>query len=723
MVNIVRRKHYQETKFLRIILIITILLNGYALINLPGDPADGTTQFDFNPQEYIVAIGLAALLLESCLLSLSWTPFREKLLHTGEMMLSAFSRTKSLNLLIFALSISLFAFFILGPWGEYAKHLSVRLFLLWLLVLSGSFLIKAWSRSERTGLPENWLSLFSVSLVLILIGYKTAFYFQNISFYPFTLTWSETSRYYYASLFLSNRIYGTYYPPTVLHPSRYLMQAVPFLLPGSPLWLHRAWQVFLWLGTSFFTALVLVRRLASISQLRSRLLILWIATFLLLGPVYYHLLVPVIIILWGFKISSPNGSGGRKGASFLCLFFASAWAGISRVNWFPMPGLLASALFLMETPVGNFDHQGNNKLKAFLDWNILRYSFKPILWTLFGTLAAFASQAAYIAISGNKADEFTTSFSSDLLWHRLLPNPTYPPGILPAAIAVSLPLFLIIFGKLIRVRENIPGWKRYHPIRYLGMTAILAVLFLGGLVVSVKIGGGSNLHNLDAYLTLLLVVSVYFYLDKTSPDLQPASSLNSHNTNQQKSEPAINSQVLSYLKNHQLSGKVQQIGIGLTLLITAILTIASGSPASPLPDQETIDKSFLTVKEFSNYVVQNGGEVLFISNRHLITFGDFGNVPLIPEYERVFLMEMAMANNRDYLRQFQEDIRSHRFAIIVTEPLSKSQKEGDEPFGAENNAWAKRISSYILCYYKPEKTFRPTQLQLLVPDPDSRNCP
>ena len=180
MVNIVRRKHYQETKFLRIILIITILLNGYALINLPGDPADGTTQFDFNPQEYIVAIGLAALLLESCLLSLSWTPFREKLLHTGEMMLSAFSRTKSLNLLIFALSISLFAFFILGPWGEYAKHLSVRLFLLWLLVLSGSFLIKAWSRSERTGLPENWLSLFSVSLVLILIGYKTAFYFQNI---------------------------------------------------------------------------------------------------------------------------------------------------------------------------------------------------------------------------------------------------------------------------------------------------------------------------------------------------------------------------------------------------------------------------------------------------------------------------------------------------------------------------------------------------------------
>jgi hypothetical protein len=82
----------------------------------------------------------------------------------------------------------------------------------------------------------------------------------EISTYPLTLGWSETSRYYNASLFFSQRIYGISTPPTVLHPSRYLMQAVPFLFPDSPLWLHRAWQVFLWLAAPLLTAIILVRR-------------------------------------------------------------------------------------------------------------------------------------------------------------------------------------------------------------------------------------------------------------------------------------------------------------------------------------------------------------------------------------------------------------------------------------------------------------------------------
>jgi hypothetical protein len=171
------------------------------------------------------------------------------------------------------------------------------------------------------------------------------------------------------------------------------------------------------------------------------------------------------------------------------------------------------------------------------------------------------------------------------------------------------------------------------------------------------------------------------------------------------------------------SEKIQKAGIGMTLLITAVLTMSSGKSASPLPDRETIDKSMQTIKEFTSFVLQNDGEILFISNRHLITFGDLGDVPLVPEYERVFLMEMAMANNENYLGQFQEDLQSHRFAMIVSEPLSKGQKKGNESFGAENNAWTKRVSRIILCYYRPEKTFRPTQIQLLAPDPNAKVCP
>jgi hypothetical protein len=48
-----------------------------------------------------------------------------------------------------------------------------------------------------------------------------------------------------------------------------------------------------------------------------------------------------------------------------------------------------------------------------------------------------------------------------------------------------------------------------HPLgfwRSFGIVAILLVFFVGGLVVSVKIGGGTNLHNLDAFMILLLIL-------------------------------------------------------------------------------------------------------------------------------------------------------------------------------------------------------------------------
>lgn len=86
-------------------------------------------------------------------------------------------------------------------------------------------------------------------------------------------------------------------------------------------------------------------------------------------------------------------------------------------------------------------------------------------------------------------------------------------------------------------------------------------------------------------------------------------------------------------------------------------------------------------------------------------------------------MEMAMAGNTGYLNHFRDDLKNHRFALIITEPLSQVQKEGPENFGAENNAWVKQVSKNIFCYYTPIKTLRATQVQLLAPNPDSKDCP
>jgi len=62
---------------------------------------------------------------------------------------------------------------------------------------------------------------------------------------------------------------------------------------------------------------------------------------------------------------------------------------------------------------------------------------------------------------------------------------------LPGALLVLIPLLLLGLSKL-------KGqWSFYHPIRLLGIGSILFILFAGGVVVSVKIGGGSNLHPIE----------------------------------------------------------------------------------------------------------------------------------------------------------------------------------------------------------------------------------
>ena len=63
-------------------------------------------------------------------------------------------------------------------------------------------------------------------------AYKLASFIPDISTYPFSLAWSEASRYYYASLWLSKQVYGQLIPPSVLHPSRYLLQAIPVPVSG-----------------------------------------------------------------------------------------------------------------------------------------------------------------------------------------------------------------------------------------------------------------------------------------------------------------------------------------------------------------------------------------------------------------------------------------------------------------------------------------------------------
>ena len=605
--------------------------------------------------------------------------------------------------LLFPLWLVIFPWLVMGLPGLWLAArperlvLPARLLLFGLLVCAGAALLR------RLRPEHRWSQAFLITTLAQALVYKLASFIPDLSTYPFSLGWSEASRYYYASLYLSDWLYGLHVPPSVLHPSRYLMQAVPFLLPSSPLWLHRLWQVLLWLVTSGLAGWLLARRLHPIVTTRVGrnssadaekehpaaessvappvfifLFAVWVALFLFQGPVYYHLLLMVILVLWGYDRQKPWRTLG-------IVLLASLWAGISRINWLPVPGMLAAALYLLELPV---------------ERPLWRYLLPPAAWTLMGSAIAFASQTAYKLWSGNPPEQFGSSFSSDLLWYRLLPNPTYPLGILPSAVLVSLPLVAWMGLHLLQ------NWRRYHLLRLLGLAGILFVFFAGGVVVSVKIGGGSNLHNLDAYLALLLVIGSFICLGALFPD-NPSPS-----TPPQR--PLFGRQRPFYGR-HPLS-TINYLLLSSVLLVPIAFALSTGGPL-PQRDFTAAQSDLQTLRQAVEGAVQQGGEVLFINQRHLLTFG-YVDAPLAPDYELVFLMEMAMAANAPYLDAFHADLRSHRYAIIVSTPLNLQRQGRAYAFGEENDAWVEAISEPLLCDYEPLARLEAAGVVLYVPRPE-----
>jgi len=132
------------------------------------------------------------------------------------------------------------------------------------------------------------------------------------------------------------------------------------------------------------------------------------------------------------------------------------------------------------------------------------YLKTPALWGIVGIAGALGGQTFYVAISGNSnLEAFASSFTSALLWYRWLPSATNPIGIIPGVLIVSLPAW----GTALVESTGKVG--KPAPLRFLGLGAMLLALMAGGLVVSTKIGGGGDLHNMDAYLVMLAVVSAY----------------------------------------------------------------------------------------------------------------------------------------------------------------------------------------------------------------------
>ncbi len=527
----------------------------------------------------------------------------------------------------------------------------------WLFGTLGIFGAVFLSQSRRFQPIQALLLSFS----LMGFGFILLKFIPEINSNPLAYDWSESSRFYDASLFFARLIYGKKVPLPVLDPSRALLQSFPYLLPSLPIWAHRLWRTFLWIGMPSSAGFFLAKRLKLQDKRVSLGLTLWFVVYTFLCPVYFHLMVIPLIILAGFDKD-------RLWRSALFVVLGSIWAGISRVNWFPAAGVLAAILYILEVP------KGEKRFWAYWSW--------PLLFVFGGLAVAFGSQAVYALLSGNPPEAFATSFNSPLYSYRLFPSEVYGLGVIAQMLIASLPLWLVI---LLSLGKNL---KKWWAVRHLALVSILFVLMLAGLIVSMKIGGGNNLHNLDLYLVSLAMITVYIVFDRYQMD-EPAASLH----------PQFGFSLLTF-----------------TALVPFFILLAGMQPVTPSDSLDAVEK----VTELQAYLDQagpQGGEILFIQNRHLLSQKLINLVDLVPEYDKVFLMEMAMSHNTAYLDKFHQDLADHRFKIIVMEPISASfQTPESHLFAEENNAWTEAVSLPILEHYHIALDFSAEGFIVLVPN-------
>jgi len=649
---------------LRLILAIGLLLAAAGLWQLSQDGIGFGKLFGKYNWKYllVMAVAAASLLGYAGGLWLTWSTAgtaAEARLYRIRSRLEQSGWLNWIGLLALGLGVPLVV--MVWPFSEVFISLAPRLWLLWLLALPGLVLVQA--ARPGTSLFRAFLaSLLGLGLVTELLTNLPA-----LSASAFSLEWSEGSRYYNASLFAARQVYGTTLPLPILHPTRYFLQSLAFLVPGAGIAFHRLWQVFLWLACNGLAVWALVRRLKLANRFLAGLAAAWVFLFFFQGPIYYHLvLCSVPVLLWFDRNKFLRSLG--------VVLLASVWAGLSRINWYPAPGLLAATLYLLE------ERQGERPF-----W---RYLLAPAAWVLAGTGLAFLVNQVYISISGNPPEVFGSALSSPLLWYRLFPNATYGPGLLLASLAAYLPLAAVLAFKLL------PGLSRWAPIRLLGLAGVLGAFYAGGVVVSVKIGGGANLHNLDTFILFMAVVAAYIFFDLFTPDREAQPSA-------RRSSPAA------------AAGLAVAILVAVAMPLTTAASSLSAIPAPKAsPDRQAQVLAILQKLIDSN---AGNGPVLFITERQLVTFHSLKVTSFEPEYEKVFLMEMVMSGNQAYLSRFHTDLAQHHFSSIVTERMNSNIQDHTYQFSEENNLWVAQVETPVHATYQLTSQFDDLDLDVYTP--------
>jgi len=555
------------------------------------------------------------------------------------------------------LAVGFFSFpliLILSPLGWRFDLPNFRIMLLvFFSILGGIFLPK---RNTHWVERATLMILISSSSLLVLQR------FLDISDYPFATSWSEGNRLWDYSLYFGRDQYILDEPfsyPTYLTPGRHGLWGLPFLLFSNPsILMMRIWDAILWiapyvlLGRAVFSS-----RYLTVTNTRRWILILWTYLFLSQGPIYAPLVLSGVFLALGYDRD-------KLWQSMIVTALACFYAGISRWTWMLAPAAWGTLWVL-------FDEDANQGF-----WQRIK---NPALISLAGIAGAGLSQIFMDVAFPRPEAIYATSLNQPLLWYRLWSSATNPTGVVNGLLYAVGPLLIWLLAMAFRSR------KKWDWIKTIAVVGALTAFLAAGLVASVKIGGGSNIHNMDMFLISLVLLLGWIVAEK------------------------------NYFQNLPIYGWALFAVILFLPLWNLTRFHTELDIPTELDPQDTLAEIRTAVAEAAEQ-----GEVLFIDQRQLLTFGEISDVPLGMDYEIKHMMNQAMGHNADYFEKFRSDMENQRFSLIISDPLYIVYQGPKIAFGEENDAWVEEVTIPILDYYEPTMRFDEHLIWLLIPivDPE-----
>jgi hypothetical protein len=496
---------------------------------------------------------------------------------------------------------------------------------------------------------------------------------------------------------------------------RQLIGGMPFLIPDLKIWQARLWVAlvdvipYLILGWAAF-------RLNKNNILKWILAGIWAFTFVRQGPIHPPLLLCAIIVALAWErplwLAIP------------LIAIASYFAEISRYTWLFAPGMWAVMLELNRVTIQNQQLDKKAWLRAisvgaagvFGGYAAPFWIPSMLQWARsLGQTASVAPGPAIDPIVGSGVTIAAVSAeatSQSLLWYRLLPNATYGEGILIGLVLAALPLIAILVFLARTGRWQLNLWQKLAIV--LPLLAFLVV----GLIVSVKIGGGGDLHNMDMFIIGLMFAGAIAWRNgafKWVDEIHAAPVW-------------VQFMMVALIAIPAYKPLIQMTPITIKEDITTVARLADileDPLPNPLPD--TLPSQADTTKALEDLrrevaKASERGEILFMDQRQLLTFGYIRDIPLVVEYDKKVLINEAMSANAQYFASFYQDLANKRFSLIITSPVNRRLDKTEGHFGEENNAWVKWVTTPLLCYYEPLDRLKRVDIDLLVPRKDRSNC-